>query len=299
MAHDPHDPEAPAPAPPPTHGSFDLKAGDHDPELNKTVHDIVMVHDHFVVYLASDLTIQWKTSAQQQWHDKSGEILNRVAILESRSRFIRDRRHLEPIKRQIAEGLVRCLDGGDVDGANVILSEVESELLARNRELSWAWYFSSAYQLAGACMLAFALLWLARREVAPFIGQGAFEVLLGTLCGSFGALLSATVRSNRIDVDANAGKNIHVLEGLSRVGAGLVGAGLVALAIKSGFLLGGTRFDGDKLALLLMFCTVAGASERLVPNLIDKVEKSAMAKPGDTATRPAKAGAKPGAGGKK
>jgi hypothetical protein len=264
--------------------AYDLKAGDHDSDLNKTVHDAVMVSDTFVVYLADDLSIQWKTSADHQWTEGSGEVLNRVAILEARARFIHERGQLEPVKRQIAEGLVRCLDDGDIDGANAILTEAESEIQARNREISWSWYFASAYKVTCACVVAFGVLWLARENVSAIVGETGLHLLLGTLCGSFGALLSTTARGNRIDVDANAGRSMHVLEGLSRVGAGLIGAGVIALAIKSGFLLGGTRFDGNKLALLLMFCTIAGASERLVPNLIERVEKTAQASSTDATT---------------
>ncbi len=106
------------------------------------------------------------------------------------------------------------------------------------------------------------------------IGNDAFQVILGTICGSFGALLFATARSNRLVLDANAGESLHRLEGLARIGAGLIGALLVALAIKAGLILGGATFSGSKLALLLCFCIVAGASERLVPNIVATLEKT-------------------------
>ena len=252
---------------------FELKDGGHDDALNKDIKEVVLVSDTFIVYIATDLSIQWRTTDAHEWVENSGDILNRVAVLETRSRFIKDTSALAAVRRQIAEGLVRCLDDQNVSGANVILNEAEGEIAARNKELAWSWYFQLAYKATLACAVAIGLLWLAREHVRPAIGSIGFEILLGTLCGAIGALLSATMRGDRLHLDANAGASIHRLEGLSRVGAGLAGAALVALAIKSGALLGGLHFQGNQFSLLLFFCIVAGASERLVPALIEKYQK--------------------------
>lgn len=252
-----------------------LKDGDHDDALNKDIKVVVLVSGTFIVYIASDLSIQWRTTSAHEWVSNSGEVLNRVAILETRSRFIKDLLALEAVRRQIAEGLVRCLDDRSIDGANVILNEAKAEIAARNKELAWSWYFQAAYKVTLGCAVVIGVLWLAREPVRSAIGSIAFEVLLGALCGAIGALLSVTIRGDRLNLDANAGASIHRLEGLSRIGAGFAGAALVALAIKSGALLGGMHFEGNQFSLLLFFCIVAGASERLVPALIDKYDKVA------------------------
>lgn len=254
---------------------YTLKKGDLDSELNKVVEEIILNSDHFVVYLATDLSIQWRTTDDHVESAHCGEILNLVATLEGQSQFLIDRVVAIGIRSRIAEGLARCLAGYPKENSLSVLREAEQELAARNKETSWMWYFRSAYLVTGSLVVCFAMFWAWREHFRLLLGHTAFEVLLGSLCGSVGALLSVTARGDRLVMDANAGKRIHTLEGLSRIGAGLIGALLVALAIKSGLVLGGVQFSGNQLALLLAFCIVAGASERLVPSLIESVESSA------------------------
>jgi hypothetical protein len=171
------------------------------------------------------------------------------------------------------------LEGNPEEVSIALLDEVERQLADRNREVAWRWYFSSAYGVTLFCVASVVLLWLYRAPARSTIGQTAFEVFMGTLCGAVGALLSTTSRGNRLVLDANAGASVHRLEGLSRVGAGLIGALMVALSIKGGLLMSGTRFLGSRLAVLLAFCVAAGASERLVPSLVMNMERSVGQQP--------------------
>lgn len=253
---------------------YHLKAGDLDPELNKTIEEIVLCTETFIVYVDSELAVQWRTADQHEEPEYCGEVLNIVAALEAQSQFISDQRILRVFRRRIGEGLARCLAGHTRKNSLAALREVELELKARNKEISWQWYFLSATKLTSGLILCFVIFWLFRDNVNAVIGNAAFEVGLGTICGALGALLSVISRSNRLIMDANAGKRLHQLEGLSRIGAGLIGALLVALLIKAGVILGGAHFSGNPLALLLASCMVAGASERLVPSLIVSFEKT-------------------------
>jgi len=157
-----------------------------------------------------------------------------------------------------------------------VLKEVELEIKTRNKETSWSWYFSAAYKLTLGCAAILVVGWLARDQFRSFLGGEAFDVMLGALAGAIGALLSVTTRGNRLVMDANAGEKVHRLEGLSRIGTGVGGALFTALAIKSGVVLGGAHFSGNRLALVLAFCIVAGASERLVPSLVSSFEKAIL-----------------------
>ncbi|MGD7291098.1 hypothetical protein ACQCP0_19080 [Ralstonia pseudosolanacearum] len=253
---------------------YSLKAGDVDPELGKTILEIVLCTELFIVYVDEDMAVQWHTTDDHERPDYCGEVLNMVASLEAQSRFLTGEPMLRDIRRRIGEGLVRCLEGGRKEDATAVLKEVGAELKTRNKEVSWHWYFQASYYVTLGFAILFAAAWLLRDWIRAGIGTEAFEVILGGSCGSFGALLFATARSDRLILDANAGRRLHRLEGLSRIGAGVIGALVVALAIKAGLILGGTTFPGNKLALLLCFCLVAGASERLVPSLIATFEKT-------------------------
>lgn len=252
---------------------FHLKAGDTDPDLNKEILEVILGAENFCVYLDTDYFIQWKTSDSHQGQICLGAILNKVASLEAQSQFIAETTVLQTVRRRIGEGLARCLGGYPDEDSFAALHEVEADIQAKNRVISWRWYFLSAMKLTGAAVILFGVLWVFRSIINPLIGKTAFEIVLGTLCGSFGALLSVMSRSDRLVIDANAGEFLHHLEGYSRIIAGLIGGLLVSLAVKAKLFAGGVTFTGNEFALMLFFCTVAGTSERLVPSLIMRVDK--------------------------
>lgn len=253
---------------------YSLKAGDLDPELNKRIKDLVLSTEDFIVYLADDLSVQWRTADSHVQASHCGDILSQAAILEAQSQFIENQAILGPIRRQIAEAIAHCFADQPVSGSLRLLDEARRQLVARNKEIAWSWYFTSAYFVGALCVFIFYGLWTWREVAVGIWGQVAVEVVLGALCGPLGAILSTTSRANGLVLDANAGKAILRLEGLSRVGAGFIGAAFVAMTLKSGMLLGGVNFPGSKLAFMLAFCIAAGSSERIIPSLVVAFEKS-------------------------
>lgn len=253
---------------------FELKEGEIDKALNKKILEIVLVTSALVVYLADDNSIQWRTMDGYIEPLHMNDVLSIVSLLEARSRFIEDKTILVSVRREVASALARCFDGGSLENSLKLLREIDIEISLRNKETSWKWYFGTTAVLVSMCGLAIAIFWLDRINIRSYLGNTGFDISIGTLCGSIGALLSVATRGDRLHLDANAGQWIHKMEAISRIGAGLAGAAFVAVAIKSGILLGGIHFQGNNLALLLAFCMTAGMSERLVPNLVQKIDKS-------------------------
>lgn len=265
-----------ATTPPPDRSHLSLKRGDTDPELNKVVEEIILCTEVCIVYLADDLSVEWRTTDDHKTAEHNGKILGQATILEAQSGFIEDKATLTAVRLQIGESIARCLAGDPEAVSTALLRAAELQIVDRNKEVAWRWYFMSAYKVTGACVVFAVLLWLIRDTLSALIGRTAFDVAFGTLGGALGALLSTTSRGGRLVLDANAGKTVHQLEGLSRIGAGLIGALMVALSIKGGVMMGGARFLGSPLATMLAFCIVAGASERLVPSLVTNIEGTAL-----------------------
>ena len=145
-------------------------------------------------------------------------------------------------------------------------------------EMARIWYLSAAGFCALLAMISMAVVWLDRERISFAFSPMVVDVLLGAAFGAIGSFMSLLTRSAEIKVAAGAGRTIHYVESISRITAGLVGALLVALAIKANLLLGAMATAGG-LPLLLLVCIVAGASERLVPSLIARVESSALSSP--------------------
>jgi hypothetical protein len=97
------------------------------------------------------------------------------------------------------------------------------------------------------------------------------NIIIGSLFGSIGAFISIISRSSDIAVNAAAGWFIHFLDGVTRVSVAVLGAFLVALCLKANLVLGVPTGLESPLLYIIAFCIVAGASERIVPDLIQKV----------------------------
>jgi hypothetical protein len=57
---------------------------------------------------------------------------------------------------------------------------------------------------------------------------------------------------------------------------------LVALSVKGGIVFAPLSTSGNRLAALLAVCMVAGASERFVPSLIERVDKPGVDQPDES-----------------
>jgi len=168
--------------------------------------------------------------------------------------------------------MARVLGDKDASSALEILKKAQEFLEARATERARAWYLTGSLVVTKSALLIAATLWVSRDYVTAVIGQGAFEVILGSLFGALGAFISIVERSGGIGIDPTAGPFIHYLESGSRIIVGMAGGFLLALAIKANLVLGVTNSINNSHAFYLLVSTSAGASERLVPSLIKKVE---------------------------
>ena len=96
---------------------------------------------------------------------------------------------------------------------------------------------------------------------------------MAMLCGAggvVGSLFSTLQRQITINLDLMASRAFVVMQSLIRVISGLLAGIILFLASKSDIALG---FAKDNFFTLLLFCVLAGFSERLIPDLFNKLSK--------------------------
>lgn len=246
-----------------------LKEGEIDPFLGKPVRVLIVTHENYNVYLDDSLCTQWYGRIAD---DKDiSTALNRLSKLESSSHFITDDKILKPIRQQIAEGLVRALEGHK-ELSSEMFKFLEKEIQLRNLEISWHWYFLGSALPALVSLITLIAFWICREYLRSVFGAIGFTVALGAMVGGLGAFLSIASRSTKIALDARAGFVIHVTEGLARILTGIFGGALLVLITKGGVAFYALKTSGNSLAALLAFSLIAGTSERLIPNLVKKHE---------------------------
>jgi hypothetical protein len=251
-----------------------LREGDRDPTLNKIVTWLVAADDDYIVYLDEQDYVEWTMNDNSLLGPDTGQYLNMVGFLEAVDTSNLAPQQIESYRRLIAEGVARLFQK-NLPAAQSALQGAEKWITARNTEVARRWYLmgSGAAALASALAILALGVWFLLGALDTQFGKSIYDILMGASMGGLGAWLSVIQRSRNAELDVAAGPMLHRLEGAFRIMVGVLGAMLVALAIRAGLIV-----QANQLPELMVICMVAGVSERLVPSFIEQVESRAVAR---------------------
>lgn len=265
------DPETPGPYP---FNFSTLREGDKDPTLNKIVTWLIDGDDNYIVYLDEEDYVEWTMNDNSLLGPDAGQYLNMVGWLEAIDTSRLAPTQIKSYRRMIAEGVARLFQK-NLAAAENAFDLAEKWITARNTEVARRWYLVGSGSAALVAALAVLVLgfWFWSGALETQFGKSVYDVLMGTSMGGLGAWLSVIQRSRNAELDVAAGPMLHHMEGAFRIMVGMLGALLVALAIRAGLIV-----QAEKLSAIMVMCMVAGASERLVPSFIEQVESRAVAR---------------------
>mgnify|MGYP001037253028 CR=1 FL=1 len=253
--------------------------GDTDPSTGKIIRKLIMNTTDYIVYLDQDYRIQWETtdnylaSKGNKYSDLFGEVITKVTELEGLSEVsVLPEAQKREYRTLLGSAITMMLEKEKDAVIRGVLREADRYLNDRMTELARKWYLLSSSGVTLLACIAFMLLWVFRDGAESIFQARAVDVMLGTGLGALGALFSIITRSSKLRVNVSAGRAIHYIEGTARVVVGMIGALLVALAIEAGMFLGVINTSTYSLTLLLAVCLIAGASERMAPSIIRRVE---------------------------
>jgi hypothetical protein len=239
----------------------------------KTIATVIFKSESCIVFVDKALNLAWLINSSYGDDPKDfGAVMGRVDLLLSTPGDLLTPSQRGAFQRLIGGAIARLLDDKVGNNANSILDKAEAYLKTRTTERARIWFLSSAFLVSAFVLLFEALLVVFREAIQQRVGMTAFEIALAVPMGALGASLSMALRITKLDIDAMAGKGVHYFEGAVRVIAGMTGALFVALCVKANILLGTLNATDKRLPFLLILGGFAGASERLVPNMIRKVE---------------------------
>lgn len=225
----------------------------------------------FIVFINSEYDIDW--SLHDDWSDKKSsvqEILNQAARLECRISPEWPEAILINAKRMIGEGIARSF-WDECDAANKMLKEAEAFINQKSQEISRQWTLCTCiWTTMTMVFIAFLSVYF-HNWMTHTLGHSFFLLVLASCCGGVGALLSVFFRIGKLQTINSAGIGLHRTEGFARILVGSICGFLVAILVKTGILFpifsDVKHFD----LLILAIATIAGASEKMVPNIVMKI----------------------------
>lgn len=243
---------------------------------------LVFSNDNYIVFIDYQNDIDWKANDEfelerdglpKEDKAKFHNVINNAASIESIPCDDLEDKVIVNFKRQVGEALVRNFHF-DFVNATKMLALSREYIVDRNADKSRYLYLKAS----GVTTLFFSfwlvVFWLCRNLLIQEIGMDAFILSLCLFAGSLGAFLSIVLRVGNTNLDYHASKKLHFMEGGTKVVAGSISAFLIALCIKSGILLPiFTKVESTHLAMFIG-AMIGGASERLAPSIIKKIEGS-------------------------
>lgn len=177
-------------------------------------------------------------------------------------------------ERELARAIAQALEG-NAEVGKATLAALNKRLEERQRNKGRVIYFLIC--LISALLIVVLPSWF----LLDNTGINWSEVALAAVFGSVGALFSTAVGLRNLRIDADATLFMNWIYGGQRMLIGVVGAIVVYLAMRAGFVLellpGGNNSTLGPNEIAFM-SVLAGFSERLVPNLLDREPAGTSAK---------------------
>ncbi|SMF08527.1 hypothetical protein SAMN02745746_01198 [Pseudogulbenkiania subflava DSM 22618] len=257
--------------------------GDYSEQWAHIPHKVLIRRTaQYCVVISPEIRLDWGTSSAYDESKKllsaedkksHSDILADIAVAESSP--CDDFPESVQIRYRIllGEAIVLCFEGEYVSAKRTIES-ARQYMQARNEETSRRWYVMACAKAACGFFVIAVLVWIFRETARSVAGPTVFWLLLSCCGGAVGAMFSVIARSGKLQFDASAGKDLHVIEGTSRIVAGAISGLVVAMAVRSDIVFG-VFANGEHLTMVSMLAAIAGGSgERLATSIISKFDET-------------------------
>lgn len=268
----------------PDNKRFD-NGGYEDVWAHLDTHIIIRRTRDYCVCITKDHRIDWQTSDEYDRKEEAGNpeikrirsgLMAEITVEELRPADGFSPAVLIRQKTLLGEATVLCIEG-DFDGAKKTIESAKAFLQSRGDEMSRHWYLEASAAATIPFIGAAAALWLGRICAMNHLGTTAYWLLLAACGGALGALFSVIARSGELRFELGASKELHKLEGVSRIVAGAISGLVVAMAVRSDLVFGAFA-RGVHMPLVSMLAAIAaGTGERLATSIIARFDEKPQA----------------------
>ncbi|WP_420404689.1 hypothetical protein [Nisaea sp.] len=193
----------------------------------------------------------------------------------------RDDPQLAYCERETARGIAQALDGHPEEGRQT-LAGLSQRLSKRLGNVLRVLYFTICAVAALAITVALVIYTdgMTPAHKDTILGLNTFHLSVAAVMGCLGALLSTATGLRSLAIDPAASLTINITYAVQRMLVGILGAVVLHITLKSGIvnaLVGTAKYtgsDADAIYRLAFMSLLAGFSERLVPNLLERTAKS-------------------------
>lgn len=227
----------------------------------------------YIVYIDSGNEVHWETT--EAFEEEGNKLATEAVIainslkhkptatqFDSRSRFL--------FNCILGNVLVAAFSAKRAEYENA-LKEAEDYLGTKELETTRVWYVEySLAILAVLTLLYFLLLFLGSRVDAAASILKVYQYLYWSAIGSTFSILQST---DKISYTCSAGRELVFMEILCKFVIGMISGGILIAAFDIKLIFSGMISESSEPVFKLLLCILAGLSEKLVPSLVERLEK--------------------------
>ena len=236
---------------------------------------LIRATENFMVWIDPTYDIDWKTSKKFDKEKRIEEAefqytIATIGELECVPTSQHGSAERLNYKRILGEALVLAF-GQKYEESKKLLESAHIYIQKRNIELARKWQLITALTcgaIAGVTTLGALAL---RHWLQGHLGVTTFEFAIAFLLGCLGAVFSISLRLGHLNPTSDAPRSLHVIEAISKIAAGGIGATMIIAAYKSDMLLSGLQQSASPMAAFALLSLSAGASERLAPSIVETI----------------------------
>lgn len=247
--------------------------GDYEASLGKRIKTLIVASESFIVYLDQENSVQWSYNNNYEggnsFLERFGIIVNKIGLLEelSKGKFKKSE-EMDAFRRLLGESLGRLLDEKNDKNALIILDSAEQLLNSYSRQTLIKFASISALII----LILEIFLWLNHKNLWNLLNwlDGLYYPIFFSLSGGIGGFIFLMIRSKKLEIEPSLDEYLYKWEGVLRVIYGIIIAFIVYLGIKTKLIFG--NIDQNSVHLILLICLLSGASEKIIPSIIKKIE---------------------------
>jgi hypothetical protein len=254
----------------------EIEVGQIDSLTGEAILYIVFSAADFIVSIDENLSLNWQTTASySRYAADFGEVVGSCELSDALvDRIFTDKENRLAYKKMLGSVISRILDDGNSISARKQLAIVDERINEHGKEKVRTAYIVSAITTVVVVGGLLVVLLVFQKYLARFgLEHFRHTILICSLLGGVGSFITTFARFEKYEGSLVAGLSIHRLDGFLRVFYGLIAGLLIILAIRADVLVGFANKNQDILPWLYYFLAMAaGASEIIIPNLIQQTE---------------------------
>lgn len=246
--------------------------GDYEASLGKIIKALIIAEESFIVYLDEQDYVEWayneKYDLADSFQDKFASTLNKIGYLEEISNGVLDHTLKSAFRRLLGESLARLLSEKDEKAAKDILTTAEQILNTKSRQA----LIISALNSTVTLIVVNILFWIGYNVIElPEWLKNSIPVVICSLAGGIGGFIFLMIRSKTLEIEPAFELSSYKKEGILRIVYGIVGGFIIYFAINVKLVIGNIVNPEFSLMTFLL-CMLGGASEKIIPGLIKKID---------------------------